>query len=478
MPCSGPSSALWTMYAGMPVSRRRRAPRRRRRSTSRGRPAAPRRPRPRPRSPGRRSRRRRRRRRSSRCPAITAAATKQRLQDDHQERRARPGSSVAVSEQGDVAEHRGEHARRRRPPSSRPAPGSGSRVGTSASRPPARQHDAQPPGRPELAEPADHQVEGVDRRASAAGRCRAPAPRRRRCSSAGSHHGASSTGTTPTATAGGPHTERSAISARQRSGTRRRARPARAGAKSQATGAERGDQREQQPGAPGRPPAPVGVRVGEAERGVGQPGQQRRGTRPARAVRRPRRRLTTGTRAYVAAPQSISQRGAPGGLDQPADHPEEPPRAPQRERHGEHEQRRHAAEVAAEQGGEQRERQRGTAAPGRRCPSASGCQDSRCSRHQSPADVGRRREPAAGHVAERRPGPPTSASTTNSASTTRDRVGEEPGREAGVDVLRPRRRGAVCRRGGHRRAGRARRPRPGAARRRRRPGWSRRPPGR
>ena len=95
----------------------------------------------------------------------------------------------------------------------------------------------------------------------------------------------------------------------------------------------------------------------------------------------------TGTSAYVAAPHSSSQRDAPVRADQSADHPQEPPGAPQRDRHGEHEQRRRpsrwcrAAMASSASGATY-------GGAGTSVPSASGCQDSRCSRHQSPTDSG------------------------------------------------------------------------------------------
>ena len=53
---------------------------------------------------------------------------------------------------------------------------------------------------------------------------------------------------------------------------------------------ERRPEREQQRAPPRRPPAAVGLRVGEPERGVGQPRQQARPRRPRRTDPRPRRR--------------------------------------------------------------------------------------------------------------------------------------------------------------------------------------------
>ena len=149
--------------------------------------------------------------------------------------------------------------------------------GISASTASTASSDAEPPRRAEVAEPAGQQVErsratGSGSRPASSSRP-APAP----CSSAGSHHGASSTGTTPSATAGGPQTERSRIDAGDdREARRRPRRRPSSGGEEPGDRRERRDQREQQPGAPGGAPAAVGLGVGEAERGVGQPRQQRR----------------------------------------------------------------------------------------------------------------------------------------------------------------------------------------------------------
>ena len=135
---------------------------------------------------------------AERCPAITTAVTKHGLEHDHQEAEPGLGRRSRSATKVTLPSDRGEDAGDERPPSSRPAPGSGSRVGTSAASASTGEHDAQPPGRAQLADPAGEQVEGVDRR----GREPADVEDQRRAravaAAAGSHHGASSTGTTPT----------------------------------------------------------------------------------------------------------------------------------------------------------------------------------------------------------------------------------------------------------------------------------------
>ena len=138
-----------------------------------------------------------------------------------------------------------------------------------------------------------------------------PAP----CSSAGSHHGASSTGTTASATAGGPQADRSRPTPRQQREREQRPRRGRRGQPtSHATGVTAADQGEQQPGAPGRAPPSVRLRVREAEGGVRRARAAARPTAPGPMPPSPQAPETTGTTAYVVAPHRISQRFAPAGV--------------------------------------------------------------------------------------------------------------------------------------------------------------------
>ena len=158
------------------------------------------------------------------------------LQDDHEERPGRrggdrgagPGSRTSRAPRRDGRDQRDDPADQHGDPG---RPGDEREHGEHGD------DAAQPPRRSEVADPAGEQVEGVDpgaRQAPGVEDQPSPAASCR----AGSHHGASSTGTTPRAAAGGPQTERSRIAPgtirtrrppddeaeEQRRGTRRRAR--------------------------------------------------------------------------------------------------------------------------------------------------------------------------------------------------------------------------------------------------------------
>ena len=301
---------------------------------------------------------------SRRWPAITAAVTKQACSTTT--RNATPAWDVGRRQgDGDVAEQRARALRPPRRSPSRRAPGSGSR---SAPGPPARgpastmptHHGApSPPIRP--ASRSRVSTLGVGSRPMSRISALARAVEDRRAAT----RARAAPGTTPTAVAGGPQIERSAIAPgtirdAAASTTRPSARP-----NSQATGAERRDQREQQAGPPGGPPPPVGVRVGEPERGMGEPGQQGPGHHRAEPSVAPGSGRDRHQRVRRRPPQQQPARRALRA-DQPADHPEEPPGPPQRRavRRGRAAPRptrwSRAARRAPRAG-------RCTAAPGRRC---------------------------------------------------------------------------------------------------------------
>ncbi len=191
------------------------------------------------------------------------------------------------------------------------------------------------------------------------------------------------------------------------------------------------DQREQQPGAPGRAPATVRLRVREAERGVRRARAAARRTAPGPRLPWPHAPETTGTTAYVVAPHRISQRFAPAGV---ASRP-----ATRRNRQAPHSENGTASTSSAD-----------TAAAGlpprtvdssaigstyggagTAVPSPSSCQDERCSDHQSLQSFGRRREPRAGDVPERGAGADEHREHGDGEQHG-DRVGEEAGDEPGV----------------------------------------------
>ena len=117
------------------------------------------------------------------------------------------------------------------------------------------------------------------------------------------------------------------------------------------------DQREQQPGAPGRAPASVRLRVREAERGVREPGQQRGRQHRAEAALAPGAGDDRHQRVRRGTPQDQPAVRAGRGRE-PAGDAQEPPRPPERERDRQHQQRRHGGgRAAAEDGGQQRHRQ-------------------------------------------------------------------------------------------------------------------------
>ena len=117
------------------------------------------------------------------------------------------------------------------------------------------------------------------------------------------------------------------------------------------------DQRQQQCGPPGGPPAPVRLGIGEAEGGMAQPGQRRSGDDDAETTVTPRpahdRDQRVGGRRHGQQPAR-----RPSGVGEVTHHPQEPPRAPKGQRDGQQQDRRDRGDHApAQQRGEHREGQ-------------------------------------------------------------------------------------------------------------------------
>ena len=97
--------------------------------------------------------------------------------------------------------------------------------------------------------------------------------------------------------------------------------------------------------------------VGEPERGVGEPGQQRRGGHDPEAPLAPGAADDREQRVGQGTPGDQPGR-EPGGVDQVPDHAQQPPRTPQRDRHGQDQQRAHGrGRAPAEDGGHDGQRQ-------------------------------------------------------------------------------------------------------------------------
>ena len=320
------------------------------------------------------------------------------------------------------------------PPSTPPGRGSGSR-GIRASTAITDEHDAEPPGRPEVAgEPTARAGRGSRATGRAAGRSRGAGcagavedrgqpPRREQHRHAREHGGR-----------GSPHR----AVARQR----RRDDEADAdqghtenGGEEPGDRRERRDQRQQQPRTPRGAPAPVGLRVGEAERGVRQPRQDRGDDDDPEPAVAPRPADDRDQRVGGRAPPRAASAARPPASTQVADHAEEPPRSPQRHRHGEQQDRRHRGD----------RRCRRAPWPAARSPARTAARGRR-----SPARAGARTRRAAATGLERRRGggeSPTADGADRLAGTEehqqheqrdaeRHRVGEEPGHQAGVGLGR------------------------------------------
>ncbi len=113
---------------------------------------------------------------------------------------------------------------------------------------------------------------------------------------------------------------------------------------------ERRPEREEERAPPRRPPPAVGLRVGEAERGVGEPRQQGGHGDHAETTLAPGAADDRDQRVRHGTPRE-QRPGEATLVDEPADHAQEPPGAPEGERHGQHQQRRDGgAGTAAEEG--------------------------------------------------------------------------------------------------------------------------------
>ena len=198
---------------------------------------------------------------------------------------------------------------------------------------------------------------------------------------------------------------------------------------------DQAEQRGEQPQRPGRTPPPgraaarCATRPASAGRRPGRRSRARRGParaaaprrRPRRTGRRSRRRSRPGPAPRWSRPRAARRAARPSaspGGRRPAGTARRPTARTARRARSTTETA--AARAAAEQGREQRQRQRRTAAPGTAVPVPSGCQVSTCSRHQSPAPAGDRRQAAAGQRAEGRRGrrPARPRRTAASASAT------------------------------------------------------------
>ena len=239
-----------------------------------------------------------------------------------------------------------------------------------------------------------------------------PAP----CSSAGSHHGASSTGTTASATTGGPQADRSrptpGSSVNASSTTTR---PTRA-ATSQATGVPQLTRASSSP-------VRQAARQRRSDSGSAKPRAAcpSQGSSAADSTRAmlpwPHAPETTGTTAYVVAPHRISQRFAPAGV---ASRP-----ATRRKRQAPHSANGTASTSSAD-----------TAAAGlpprtvassaigstyggagTAVPSPSSCQDERCSDHQSLQSFGAGESPGPETCPSAERAPMSIASTVTASST-------------------------------------------------------------
>ena len=293
-----------------------------------------------------------------------------------------------------------------------------------------RQHDPEPPRRAEVVEPAQPQVDAVRGRrrqqpaveqqplARAVQQRREP-PRREQHRDHGQRDDRRAPGRPVPADAGQQRErEQHHDHADQRGdqpGQRRAA----------------ADQREQQPGAPGRAPAPVRLRVGEAERGVRRARAAARPTAPEPGGPGPRRRRRPAPAAYVVAPHRISQRFAPAGV---ASRP-----ATRRNRHAPQSENGTASTSSAD-----------TAAAGlaprtvassaigstyggagTAVPSPSSCHEERCSDHQSLQWSGAGESPGPETWPERGAGADEHREHRDGEQH-RDRVGEEAGDQPGV----------------------------------------------
>ena len=323
-----------------------------------------------------------------------------RLQGDHQEPEAgarcprRPARRSAA---------RGPRpaGRRRTRRSSRPGPGSGCATGTSATAASTTSRMPSHHGAPCVAEPAGDQLAEADLGHRQLARRPAAGPGPAPWSSAGSHHGASSTGTIAERDGGrAPHRAVAHQAGADREpGTDDDQREDDAEPEQQRR--ERRPEREQERAAPGRPPPAVGLGVGEAERGVGEPRQQGGHGDDAEAALAPGAADDRDQRVGDGTPReqrlARSRAGRPAGRP-PAGTARRPtartarraPAAPRWRRRG----CRRAGSPASASGSTY-------AGAGTAVPWPSACQDSVCSRHQSPAASGHRRQRAAGHRAER-----------------------------------------------------------------------------
>ena len=254
-----------------------------------------------------------------------------------------------------------------------------------------------------------------------------PAP----CHRAGTHHGPSSTGTTPSATAGGPQTS---APARQAAGDGVRHDQHDDGQHQREDPEHRLEGRghgQQQGRAPGRPPAPVGLGIGEAQSGVHDPGDQHGGHHDAESARRPRPPTSPArghTSRHPARPASAaSRRGRRGGrprgavATRPRARVERPGAAgPRRQRRRCPRARSRPPRAAATYAG-----------AGMRRPGAEGVPGLGPQPPEVACGRRRRRQTSAGDMTERLTGT-DHREHHDQAQGERQRVGEEAGDEPGV----------------------------------------------